>query len=57
MAGAMLFGLQHKRQPIIGHRLRHRLSAKPIHHASLARTECMRGIHHVAEQGFARQFM
>ena len=55
MAGAVLFGLKHKRQPVVSHRLRHGLTAKTVHHADLRGAEFMGRIHHVPEQGLARQ--
>ncbi len=53
----MLFGLKHKRQFVVSHRLWHRLAAKAINNAGLGRTQCMGRIHYMAKQWLACQFV
>ena len=57
VAGAVLFGLKHKRQLVVSHRLRHCLTAKAVHHADLRGAEFMGRVNHMPKQGFARQFV
>ena len=57
VASTVLLGLQHEGQCVVGHRLRHGLAAKAIHHTGLVRAEFMGRSHHMTEQGFARQLV